>query len=240
MPVSLKNQVALVVGASSGIGRAIAVGLAREGASVMAAARREERLRDLKAEMAGHRFEICCADATKLPDVERMVAETRRLLGRIAMMVYATGTNTPDRALVRLRPAIWDELISTNLNGAYYVTQAVLPAMREARGGHLIYIASISGRTPDISGAAYQASKHGMIGLAHAIRVEEHANGIRTTVINPGLVDTEILEKRPVKPPPEQLAQALLPEHVAEAVLACAKLPARAVVSELTIVPTAI
>jgi NADP-dependent 3-hydroxy acid dehydrogenase YdfG len=240
MPVSLKDQVALVVGASSGIGRAIAVLLAREGAAVMASARREDRLRALKAEMAGHRFEICCADATKVPDVERLVSETRRTLGPIAIMVYATGTNTPDRSMARLRPAIWDELISTNLNGAYYVTYAVLPAMREARAGHLIYIASISGRTPDISGAAYQASKHGMIGLAHAVRVEEHENGIRTTVINPGLVDTEILEKRPVRPAAELLAQALLPEHVAEAVLACAVLPPRAVVSELTIVPTVI
>jgi NADP-dependent 3-hydroxy acid dehydrogenase YdfG len=240
MPVSLKDQVALVVGASSGIGRAIAVLLAREGAAVMASARREDRLRALKAEMAGHRFEICCADATKVPDVERLVSETRRTLGPIAIMVYATGTNTPDRSMARLRPAIWDELISTNLNGAYYVTYAVLPAMREALAGHLIYIASISGRTPDISGAAYQASKHGMIGLAHAVRVEEHENGIRTTVINPGLVDTEILEKRPVRPAAELLAQALLPEHVAEAVLACAVLPPRAVVSELTIVPTVI
>ncbi|MGA3260744.1 MAG: SDR family NAD(P)-dependent oxidoreductase [Bryobacteraceae bacterium] len=211
MPVSLKDQVALVVGASSGIGRAVAVLLARNGASVMAAARREDRLRALKAEMAGRSLEICCADATSVPDVERLVAETRRVLGPIAIMVYATGTNTPDRALVRLRPAIWDELISTNLNG-----------------------------TPDISGAAYQASKRGMIGLAHAIRVEEREHGIRTTVINPGLVDTEILEKRPVKPPPEQLAQALLPEHVAEAVLACAQLPPRAVISEMTIVPTTI
>ncbi|HEY9141334.1 MAG TPA: SDR family oxidoreductase [Bryobacteraceae bacterium] len=240
MPVSLKNQVALVVGASSGIGRAIAAALARSGARVMASARREDRLLALKAELAGHTLEICRADATKVPDVERLVTETRRVLGPIAIMVYATGTNTPDRALVRLRPAIWDELISTNLNGAYYVTQAVLPAMREARAGHLIYIASISGHTPDISGAAYQASKRGMIGMAHAIREEEHEHGIRTTVINPGLVDTEILEKRPVKPAPELLAQALLPEHVAEAVLACAVLPPRAVISELTIVPTAI
>ncbi len=206
----------------------------------MASARREDRLRALEAEMAGHTFEICCADSTRVPDVERLVAETRRLLGPIDIMVYATGTNTPDRALVRLRPAIWDELISTNLNGAYYVTQAVLPAMREARAGHLIYIASISGHTPDISGAAYQASKRGMIGLAHAIRVEEHENGIRTTVVNPGLVDTEILDKRPVKPSAEVLAQALLPEHVAEAVLACVQLPPRAVVTEMTIVPTTI
>jgi NADP-dependent 3-hydroxy acid dehydrogenase YdfG len=206
----------------------------------MAAARREDRLRQLKAEMAGHAFEICRVDATSVPDVERLVAETRRVLGPIDIMVYATGTNTPDRALARLRPAIWDELISTNLNGAYYVTQAVLPAMRESRAGHLIYIASISGRAPDLSGAAYQASKHGMIALAHAVRLEEHEHGIRTTVVNPGLVDTEILDRRLVKPPAEQLALALLPEHVAEAVLACATLPPRAVISELTIVPTAI
>jgi NADP-dependent 3-hydroxy acid dehydrogenase YdfG len=131
-------------------------------------------------------------------------------------------------------------LISTNLTGAYYVTQALLPTMREARGGHLIYIASISGHTPDTSGAAYQASKRGIIGLAHAVRVEEREHGIRITVINPGLVDTEILQKRPVKPTAEQLAQALLPEHVAEAVLACATLPPRAVISELTILPNAI
>src|ERR1035438_3420738 len=83
MPVSLKDQVALVVGASSGIGRAVAVLLARNGASVMAAARREDRLRALKAEMAGHLLEICCADATSVPDVERLVAETRRVLGPI-------------------------------------------------------------------------------------------------------------------------------------------------------------
>lgn len=206
----------------------------------MAAARRLDRLVALKAEMAGYSLEICSADSTGVPDVERLVAETRRLLGPIDMMVYATGTNTPDRALVRLRPVIWDELISTNLSGAYYVTQAVLPAMREARDGHLIYIASISGHTPDISGAAYQASKRGMIGLAHAIRVEEHENGIRTTVVNPGLVDTEILDKRPIKPSAEVLAQALLPEHVAEAVLACVQMPPRAVVTEMTVVPTAI
>jgi len=240
MPVPLKNQVALVVGASSGIGRAVAVLLAREGARVMAAARRADRLRGLQEEMAGHQLEIFGADATVESDVERLIAATRRAWGPIGIMVYATGTNTPDRSMARLRPAIWDELIATNLSGAYYVTQAVLPAMREARSGHLIYIASISGHTPDISGAAYQASKRGMIGLAHAIRVEERENGIRTTVINPGLVDTEILEKRPVKPAPELLAQALLPEHVAEAVLACAMLPPRAVVSEMTIVPTAI
>src|ERR1700727_293078 len=102
--------------------------------------------------------------------------------------------------------------------------------MRSAGAGHLIYISSISGLVPDISGAAYQASKRGMLAMAHAIRVEEKEHGIRTCVICPGIVDTEILENRPVKPPPETLAKALQAEDVAEPVLFAATLPARAVV----------
>ncbi len=91
---------------------------------------------------------------------------------------------------------------------------------------------------PDISGAAYQASKRGLVALAHAIRVEEKKNGIRTCVVCPGLVKTEILEKRPFKTPEEELAAALEADDVAQAVLAIAKLPARASVPELQILPT--
>lgn len=216
--------------------------MAREGAKVMASARRKDRLEQWKREMAaeGHAVETFAADASDAAQMDRLAQATREKFGPIRILVYATGTNTPDRNLRRLRPDVWNELISTNLNGAYYATQAVLPAMREARFGHIIYIASISGHTPDVSGAAYQASKRGLIGLSHAVRLEEKENGIRTTVINPGLVDTEILEKRPVKPSAEMLAQALLPEHVAEAVMICAKLPPHAVIPELTIVGAAL
>ncbi|MBC7928136.1 MAG: SDR family NAD(P)-dependent oxidoreductase, partial [Bryobacteraceae bacterium] len=133
---------------------------------------------------------------------------------------------------------IWDMMISVNLSGAYYATHAVLPQMRERKSGHLIYVASISGLLPDVSGASYQASKRGMLGLAHAIRVEEKENGIRTCVVCPGLVDTELMEKRPVKPSAETLAKALQPEDVAEMVFSVAKLPPRAAVPELTIMPT--
>jgi serine 3-dehydrogenase len=242
MPVSLKDKVVLVVGASSGIGRAAAMMMAHEGAKVMASARRADRLRELAAEAAaaGLAVDIFAADASDATQMDALAAATRERFGDANIVVYATGTNTPDRSLERLRPAIWDELIATNLNGAYYVTQAVLPAMRAVRDGHLIYVASISGHTPDISGAAYQASKRGMIGLAHAVRFEEKGNGIRTTAICPGLVDTEILDKRPVKPSAELLAKALLPENVAEAIVACARMHPRGVVTEMTLAPTAI
>ena len=106
-----------------------------------------------------------------------------------------------------------------------------------AGAGHLIYISSISGVQADVSGAAYQASKRGVVGLAHAIRMEEKQNGIRTCVICPGLVNTELLDKRPVKPSPEELAKALQAEDVAETILHVAKLPTRASIPELILLP---
>ena len=236
MPVNLKNQVVLVVGASSGIGRETAVLFAKEGARVMAAARREDRLRALKEEYPS--IETAVADAASPAAMERLAAETTGRLGPIDILVYNTGTNIKDRALSRLNPGLWDMMLTTNLNGAYYITHAVLPGMRERKAGHIIFVASISGIVPDVSGAAYQASKRGLIGLAHAIRVEERENGIRTCAICPGLVETEILEKRPVKPPPEMLAKALQPGDVAEAIIAVAKLPVRVAIPELQILPT--
>src|SRR5579863_493388 len=115
----MQNQVALVVGASSGIGRASAVALAREGVRVMASARREDRLKQLQTEMhaAGAAVEIFPADATKVADMEKLAEHTREQMGAIDILVYATGTNTPDRALKRLTPPIRDHMISVNLNG---------------------------------------------------------------------------------------------------------------------------
>jgi len=206
----------------------------------MASARRQDRLQDLQDELAEENIDIgiSTADASNVAAMEELVARTVEEFEKIDILVYASGTNTPDRAMAKLSTKSWDEVITVNLNGAYYATRAVLPAMRERRSGHLIYIASISGLVPDLSGAAYQASKRGMVGMAHAIRVEEKENGIRTCVICPGLVDTEILEKRPVKPPPEMLANALQSDDVAEAVLFVAKLPPRAAVPELQLLPT--
>lgn len=240
MPISLKDQSALIVGASSGIGREAAILFAREGVRVMAAARRHERLAELQKQLGaeGHSIEIATADAASVEQMEELGKKALDTFGKLDILVYVTGTNTPDRALTRLTPALWDELITVNLNGAYYITQAVLPSMRKAGSGHLIYVSSISGLVPDVSGAAYQASKRGMVGLAHAIRVEEREKGIRTCAVCPGLVETEILEKRPVKPDAATLARALQPEDVAETILAIAKLPPRAAVPEIQLMPT--
>ena len=236
MPVSVKNQIVLVVGASSGIGRATVALFAREGALVTASARRQERLDALKKEYPA--IEVVAADAAKAGDMEKLAQQVLARHGRIDILVYSAGTNIPDRSLKRLNVELWDMMVSVNLNSAYYITRAVLPAMREKGAGHLIYVSSISGLVPDVSGASYQAAKRGLLGLAHAIRVEEKENGIRTCVICPGLVETEILARRPVKTAPEVVAKALQPEDIAEAALAVAQLPARAAVPEMQVVPT--
>jgi serine 3-dehydrogenase (NADP+) len=236
MPVSLHNQVVLIVGASSGIGRATAVLFAKEGAKVMAAARRAERLQALKEEAPS--IETAVADVANSAAMEKLAKETEQRLGPIDIVVYSAGTNIKDRALTRLSPELWDMMVATNMNGAYYITSAVLPGMRERKAGHLIFVSSISGLLPDVSGASYQAAKRGVVGLAHAIRVEEREHGIRTCVVCPGLVDTELLENRPVKPTPEVLAKAMQPGDVAEAILSVAKLPPRVAIPELQILPT--
>ena len=240
MLVTLKNQSVLIVGASSGIGREAALLFVREGANVMATARRRDRLEQLATDAAAGpgKIAILAADASEQPSAAQMVATTISQFGSLDVLVFAAGINTPDRSLKRLTPAIWDTLLKANLNGAFYVTHAALPHFRNQRAGLMLYVASISGLLTDVSGAAYQASKRGLVALAHAIRIEEKENGIRTSVVCPGLVDTELLNQRPIKPDAETLAKALLPEDVAEIIVAIAKLPPRATVPELQILPT--
>lgn len=225
-------QTVLVVGASSGIGRETAILFARGGYKVTAVARREERLQQLQAQLAAEGFpiEIHAADAS--------VEGALDAFGDTDILVYATGINTPDRALTRLTPEIWRMMIDVNLNGAFYATHSVLPFMRARKAGLIFYVSSISAHTPDVSGAAYQAGKRGIAGIAAAIRVEEKDNNIRTCLICPGLTDTEILQYRPVKPSAELMAKALQPGDVAEVILNVAKLPARTWIPEVTIHPT--
>lgn len=236
----LRGQVAIVIGASSGMGRAAAVALARAGAFVVAAARRKESLDQLVTELRseGCDVESIRVDVLSSVDVHQMIERACAKSGRIDVLVYATGTNLPERSLKVLTQENWMRLIETNLSGAFACTKSVLPVMRAAGRGTIIYLSSACVQMPDVSGVAYQASKHGLVGLAHGTRVEEKGNGIRTTVIFPGLCDTEILKQRPVPTPQNVLDQALMPEDVAAAVLFVATLPDRVVVPELQIIPS--
>ncbi|OYW22599.1 MAG: hypothetical protein B7Z55_04450 [Planctomycetales bacterium 12-60-4] len=232
----LEGQNAVVVGASSGMGRAIAIALANEGAKVVAAARRRDRLDQLAASHPG--ITPCAVDVASEASVEQLFATVTSDLGRLDLLVYATGANIPDRSLSAVSPQRWRELLDANLTGAFLCTTQAVPVMRRHGGGLIIYLSSAAVQRPDVSGVAYQASKHGLVGLAHGTRVEEGSHSIRTSVIFPGLCDTEILLQRPSPTPGEVLQKSLHPEDVAAAVLFLATLPPRALVPELPLVPS--
>src|SRR5262249_19584631 len=151
--------------------------------------------------------------------------------GPLDALVVAAGINFPERRLEELAPENWDRLIAINLTGAYNLVHAFFDRLRTARGD-VVLIGSVSGNLPDVSCAAYQAAKAGLQAFARGASFEEHANGLRFTTINPGVVDTPILENRPVVPGPELRARMLAAEDVAAACLFVVGLPPRAHVPE--------
>jgi NAD(P)-dependent dehydrogenase (short-subunit alcohol dehydrogenase family) len=236
---ALSGKTAVVVGASSGIGLAVANLFADAGAAVHAAARRREAIQDGAGERTcSGRVKAHALDVSDAGAVEKVIEEVGQA-GGIDMLVVAAGMNVPERRLQQLSPKSWDDILSVNLSGAFYCVKAALPYLREARG-LVVLISSVSGSWPDMSGPAYQASKAGMTELAHAAGFEEHQNGVRFTSILPGIVDTPILDNRPDPPGREIRDLSLKPEDVAAACLFLATLPERAYVPEMTILPTAI
>jgi NAD(P)-dependent dehydrogenase (short-subunit alcohol dehydrogenase family) len=131
----------------------------------------------------------------------------------------------------------WRRVLDVNATGVFNVAQACLPLLRR-RAGLLIVISSVSGRWPDASGAAYQASKRAVLGLAHAIALEEQDQGVRVTAILPGLVNTPLLDARPTPPSAEVRAQALEPDDIADICVFLSGLPSRVLIPELVVVPS--
>ena len=238
----LEQQVILVAGASSGMGRATALAVAEAGTSLVLAARNAGALRDVaaSAEQRGARVKAIPTDATDRAAVERLMRDAVDAYGRIDALVNTVGANIPRRALDELTGESWADMIAANLSAAFNLTQAVVPIFRDQGGGLIVYVSSAAAKKPDRSGVAYQATKAGVVGLAHGTMEEERQHGIRTTVIFPGLTDTPLVLKRPTPTPPEVLARALQPEDVAAACLFVLRLPARAWVPELLLYPSAL
>jgi NADP-dependent 3-hydroxy acid dehydrogenase YdfG len=234
------HKTALVTGGGSGIGLASAIALAREGCRVAIAGRREELLKDAAAGWGGQPpilYHSC--DVAERSSVEKLFAWANAKLGHIDILINAAGVNIKNRLMANMTPPDWDRVMAINASGVYHCMYAVLPQMRERRDGVIINISSISGkRAAALGGVAYNASKFAVAALGISVANEEVANNIRITTIYPGEVDTPILEHRPQPVSAERRAKMLLPEDVAEMVLAVSKLPPRAHVPELIIKPT--
>ncbi len=230
---------AVVTGAGSGVGRATVLALARAGWRVAALGRRAEPLAETRA-LAGAAAPVT-RHVCDVADEAAVAAAGRAVLaelGHVDLLVNAAGTNTPQRSFEVLAPVEYRRLIETNLNGAYWTVQAFLPAMRDRGRGTIVNIVSDAARQASPkAGPAYSAGKFGLLGLTQALNAEERARGIRACALLPGDIDTPLLDRRPVPPPPEARARMLTAEDVAACVLFVAGLPPRAVIEELLIRP---
>ncbi|HEX4768909.1 MAG TPA: glucose 1-dehydrogenase [Lichenihabitans sp.] len=190
----LTGRVALVTGASSGLGRHFAGVLARAGASVVVAARRREALDDLvdELEAAGHRAMAVTLDVTRAEDVEAGFARAGAALGSVDILINNSGV-APAAAAVDLAEADWDRALDTNLKGAFLTAQAFARrAIAAKHGGAIVNIASILGFRVAGHVAAYAASKAGLVQLTQALALEWARHGIRVNAIAPGYVATEM------------------------------------------------
>ena len=234
----LAGTVALVSGAGSGIGRAAAIRLAREGAAVGLMGRTPERLAQTRAAIANAGVEVYPGDVGDAAAVEQIVKAALARFSRIDIVVNAAGVNVRRRSLADGSIEDFDAVVATNLRGAFLLSRAVLPAMRVQGGGTIIHVVSDSAlRGNDFAGIAYTASKFAVRGLVEAMNAEERRHGIRVTGIFPGEVNTPLLDKRPVPVPDEARQRMLQPEDVAECIALAATLPPRALVEELVVRP---
>ena len=238
---SLTGKVAWVTGAGTGIGQAAAIALAKEGAAVILTGRRKEPLEKTAATIkaAGGKAVVKPGDLMKASAVTRIAAGIQKQFGRCDILVNNAGLNIQQRTWKQLTPEGAKTVIDANLSSAFYCSIAVLPMMRKQKGGVLIHTSSMAGRQASIlSGAAYSASKHGVVAMSHTINMEECVNGIRSCVVCPGEVATPILDKRPIPITPEERARMAQSEDVGDLIRYVACLPPHIVINEVMINPT--
>jgi NAD(P)-dependent dehydrogenase (short-subunit alcohol dehydrogenase family) len=214
----LAGRVAMVTGASRGIGAATAAAIAAAGAEVVLAARNREALERVAGRIqdAGGRAMPVPTDVSRGAEVERLFAVAGKA-GPVTALVCAAGVLTPAR-FAETTTAIWDETLAVNLTGSFLCCRAAFTAMAAAGGGRIVTIASLSGvyATEKFPGlAAYNVSKYGVIGLTEAIAVEGREHDISAICVSPGAVDTEMLRR--ANP---SLRPGLTPDDVAELIVA--------------------
>ena len=189
--MSHSGRVALVTGASQGIGRTCALRLAKDGATIAVAARNQEKLNELVSEItgAGGKAAAFVLDVADEDQVKEAIKAAIAQFGKIDILVNNAGI-TRDQLVMRMKRADWDAVLQTNLTSAYLCIQAVIPSMLKQRWGRIINITSVFGQMGQAGQANYSASKAGMIGLTMAIAREIGSRSITCNAIAPGFIET--------------------------------------------------
>jgi 3-oxoacyl-[acyl-carrier protein] reductase len=231
----LKDKVAIVTGASSGIGREIALTFAQEGAKVVLVARREAKLKEVAREILGCGGEslVVPTDVSQETQVKTMVGEVLREFNRVDLLVNNAGMGHWG-PVMDFKAKDWDEVFDINVKGTFLCSREVWPIMVEQKAGRIINISSDAGKTPFAEGSAYCATKAAVIAFSRCLALEALPHNIGVHVICPGYVDTPWYDIDPTAPDRSRMLKA---EDIAQLALYLASLPPRVLIDEVVIQP---
>ena len=234
---SLKGKIALVTGAGKGIGKAVAIALAKEGANVGLIARTEKDLEAVAEEIKvlGVKVSYGIADISKMEQVIAAVEKIESELGLVDILINNAGTGTFAK-FMEMAPGDWENIVKVNLFGVYYTTRAVLPQMIERQTGDIINISSTAGKNGGAITSAYSASKFGVFGLGESLMQEVRKHNIRVTTLAPSTIVTELAQSANLITGDAE--KVMHPEDFAEYIIATLKLNRRVLVKEASIFST--
>jgi NADP-dependent 3-hydroxy acid dehydrogenase YdfG len=242
----MSERVAVVTGASSGIGEATARALAREGFAVSLAARREERIRELADEISssGGKALAIPTDVSDEQEARRLIETTKGELGSVDALINNAG-------VMLLGPMLgaeiehWQRMVNVNVLGLMYCTHAALPIMQEQGSGHIVNVSSVAGRVARMGSGVYNATKFGVGAFSESLRQEALHYGVRVTIVEPGYVDTELqghnehpmVVERMAKDK-EQIGKVLEADDIANAIVYAVTQPEHVSINEVLVRPT--
>lgn len=240
---NIQGKVVIITGASSGIGEAAAKELSSKGAKLVLAARREERLKDLQQEInkSGGQAIYRVTDVTSYEQMEELAALTLKEFGKIDVLINNAGL-MPNSFLYKKKVDEWNKMIDVNIKGVLYGIAAVLPTMREKKAGHIINISSVAGHVVGPGSSVYAGTKFAVRAISEGLRKEESSNNIRSTIISPGAVDTELthtITDMDLKPGVDKIYEgAIEADSIARAIAFAIEEPNEVAINEMIIRPT--
>jgi serine 3-dehydrogenase len=243
----LKNKTAFISGSSSGIGKASAAAFASEGANLILAARRIERLKELENELVNkYNIKVLSLqlDVRKLSEVKKAIASLKDDWRNIDILLNNAGLARGLSKIYEGDTDQWDEMIDTNIKGLLYVSRSIIPLMVERQRGHIINLGSLAGHESYPNGNVYCATKYAVKGLSKGMRFDLYDKNIRVTSVDPGMVVTEFSEVRfsGDKAKADKVYEGIKPlsaEDIADTILWCATRPEHININEVLITPTA-
>jgi NADP-dependent 3-hydroxy acid dehydrogenase YdfG len=236
--MDLKNKISCITGASKGIGKAIALSLARAGAAISISARSEDLL-EMTAEEArslGANVFTYPGNMSDEAEIKNFITQTNQKLGSLDILVNNAGFGH-FHPIAQFPTEDWDEMFNLNVRGLFIATREALPYLRKAGESVVVNVVSLAGKNAFVNGGGYAATKHAVLGFSRCLMLEERKNGIRVLAVCPGSVATNFFDAHHETFDPKK-DRILRAEDVAESILHMIRLPQRAMVSEIDIRPT--